>query len=210
MSNYINTVRSTIKYWYVPAIIGVLLIALGIYSMTTPLETYVALAIFFSVVFFISGILQIVFAISNKDQIDGWGWQLAAGILYTIVGFYLMIYPQITMATLPFVVGFYVMFHSIYQIAFSVDLNKLKVKNWWAVLIWGILGLILSFLLLINPMVSGLSLVYAISLAIVIAGIASITVAFSLNSVRKKFKNIPEDLRQRTSSLNQEYDQHLK
>ncbi len=41
-------VRNSIKYWYIPLIVGIILIGLGIYTFTSPQESYLALALLFS------------------------------------------------------------------------------------------------------------------------------------------------------------------
>ena len=38
-----KTIESAIKYWYLPLIVGILLIVLGIWTLTTPLESYIML-----------------------------------------------------------------------------------------------------------------------------------------------------------------------
>jgi len=56
-----KTIESAIKYWYLPLIVGVLLIVLGIWTLTTPLESYIMLSIVFAVGFLLSGILEMIF-----------------------------------------------------------------------------------------------------------------------------------------------------
>jgi len=38
----------------------------------------------FSWSFIVSGILEIIFALQNKNEVDGWGWYLTVGILYAL------------------------------------------------------------------------------------------------------------------------------
>ncbi|MFD1166733.1 DUF308 domain-containing protein [Sphingobacterium daejeonense] len=42
------------------------------------------LSFVFSISFLFSGVMEIIFAFNNKNEIDGWGWYLAGGILNTI------------------------------------------------------------------------------------------------------------------------------
>lgn len=142
MTSTIDKFKSTLKHWYVPLIIGILLILLGIISIMTPLATYVAISMFISVAFLFTGILQIVFAVSNRNDIDGWGWQLAAGIIYTLLGLYIVINPAITMVTLPFVIAFFTFIQAIFGIATAIEFQQIKLKGWGWMLFWAILGLI--------------------------------------------------------------------
>jgi len=95
-----KTIESAIKYWYLPLIVGVLLIVLGIWTLTTPLESYIMLSIVFAVGFLLSGILEMIFALGNRHK--SWGWSLALSILSIIIGLLLVLNPAISMMTLPF------------------------------------------------------------------------------------------------------------
>jgi uncharacterized membrane protein HdeD (DUF308 family) len=83
--------EKNIKRWYLMLIVGIVFIILGIWTIATPLNAYVALSIVFALGFLISGIVELVFALYNKHQ--NWGWSLALGILTTVVGVLLLIYP---------------------------------------------------------------------------------------------------------------------
>ena len=63
-----KTIESAIKYWYLPLIVGILLIVLGIWTLTTPLESYIMLSIVFAVGFLLSGILEMIFALGNRHK----------------------------------------------------------------------------------------------------------------------------------------------
>ncbi len=189
MTSTIHKFKSTLKHWYVPLIIGILLVLLGILSMMTPLGTYVAISMFVSVAFLFSGILQLIFAISNKNEIDGWGWQLAAGIIYTLLGLYIVVNPQITMLTLPFVIAFFAFIQAIFGIATAIEFKQIGLKNWGWMLFWSILGSLFALILIFNPALSGLYIVYMLSFAIIFSGIISISMAFQLRSIRKRVKS---------------------
>ena len=128
-TNFIKSIKSSVKQWYIPLIIGILLIILGIYSMATPLASYLALTTIFSMYFLISGLLEIIFALNNKNEIEGWGWYLAAGILNALFGCLLLGNPAISMATLPFVIGFYALFKSFQMLSVSMDMKAYGLKT---------------------------------------------------------------------------------
>lgn len=180
-----KVIKNGINHWYVLLIVGLLYIALGIWVFMTPLSSYLALAILFSVSFLVSGISEIVFSISNRKELDSWGWKLASGMLTTVVGMILIASPLLTMTTLPLYVGFVVLFRSIMAISFSIELRSYGVKPWGWLLLTGILGLIFSYILLWNPVFAGLTLVYWTALALITLGIFSIYFSLQLNKIRK-------------------------
>lgn len=79
--SFFKTIRNSVKHWYIPLIIGILIILLGFYTISAPLASFLALTFLFSWSFIISGVLEIIFALQNKNEIEGWGWYLSGGIL---------------------------------------------------------------------------------------------------------------------------------
>jgi uncharacterized membrane protein HdeD (DUF308 family) len=189
MATLTSAIKSTLKHWYLPLIVGVIFILLGCYVFTVPLETYATLAFLFSLSFIISGVVEIYFAYSNKDSLDGWGWYLTGGILTLLLGFYLVINPGISAAVLPYVVGFTMMFRSFQGLGIALDLKKLGL-SWGTPAFIAVLGILLSFLLIAQPLVTGMSIVIITALAIIIVGIYSISLSLTL----KKIKDIPSKL----------------
>ncbi|MFZ4860571.1 HdeD family acid-resistance protein [Sphingobacterium sp. Mn56C] len=208
-TNFFKTVRSTVKNWYIPLIIGILLIVLGIYTLSNPVESYLALSLLFTWYFLLSGILEIGFAISNKDELDGWGWSLASGILYTLFGVYMFVNPAISITTLPFVIGFYALFKSIQLFSVAFELKAYGTQKWGWVLAWAILGIVFSFILLWNPIFAGLSLVIYTGLSIISIGLASVIVSFQLKRVKDFPKRLPKEWQDKYEALKSEYHQHI-
>lgn len=188
----IDSIKDTIKHWYLPLILGIIFIAVGIWSIMTPASTYLSLALLFSVTFFVAGLFEIIFSISHRKQLDGWGWSLASGILSSIIGVLLIVYPQISIITLPLFVGFVVLFQSSMAIAWSIELKKYKVSNWGWLLFAGILGVIFSFILLMNPLFAGLTVAAFTGIALITIGIFHIHFSIELKKLKKSFKNLKD------------------
>lgn len=210
MSNLLQSFKQTLRHWYIPLVIGIMLIVFGIYLFSVPLATYSAIAFLFSLSFLASGLLDIVFAIRNKKAINGWGWYLVDGIFSMVIGIYLVAYPNISMEILPFVVGFMLMFKSILLIGFSFELKDLKILHWGNTTITGILGLVLSILLIAQPAFTGLSLVVLTSLSFILIGIGSIFLSISLKKIRNLSKRLSEEEIQRIKDLQSEIDNLIK
>ncbi|MBK6913564.1 MAG: DUF308 domain-containing protein [Ignavibacteriales bacterium] len=184
-----KSIKDAIKHWYLLLILGIIFIATGIWALITPTATYLSLAILFSVTFFVTGILEIIFSISYRKQLDGWGWSLASGILNSILGFILILNPQISIITLPLFVGFVVLYRSMMAIAWSIELKKYKVSNWGWLLFTGILGAIFSFILLWNPLFAGLTVAVFTGIALIAIGIFHVHFSIELkklNTISKK------------------------
>ncbi|WGH75045.1 DUF308 domain-containing protein [Tenacibaculum tangerinum] len=184
-SNFLKSVRKSIKYWYLPLIIGILFILTGFYTFVAPQDSYLALAIIFSASFLASGILEIIFAVSNRDELDHWGWNLFAGIVTAIIGFLLLVNPQVTMITLPLYVGFTILIASFTAVGAAMNLKNYGVLDWGNLMVIGVLGILFSFFLIFNPLFAGMTIVVWTGLAFLAIGGFYVYVSIRL----KKLKN---------------------
>lgn len=193
-NQFFKTVKNAINYWYVPLIIGLIFIGVGFWTFSSPLESYLALSIIFSISFFVAGLSEIIFAISKRNSVDNWGWTLVFGILTFMVGLLLMMNPEVSMATLPFYLGFVLLFRSIGAIGYSTDLKNYGVKDWGGLMALGIIGIIFSFILLWNPLFAGWTVVVWTGLAFIVAGIISIYLSFKLRKLHSMSESAADDL----------------
>jgi uncharacterized membrane protein HdeD (DUF308 family) len=178
--------EKNIKRWYLMLIVGIVFIILGIWTIATPLNAYVALSIVFALGFLISGIVELVFALYNKHQ--NWGWSLALGILTTVVGVLVLIYPEASMLTLPIYVGLTLLFRSISGMVTAYDMKQYGILDWGTLMVTAILGLIFSFILLWNPVFAGVSVVVWTAVAFVIIGAYTVYFSFKLRKLNKMMK----------------------
>ena len=108
-----------VRLWYLPMILGLILIGLGVWVLATPVEFFITLSLLFAFSFIATGILDVIHGISSKHCMPNWAW-LIAGVL-------LLSRPQISMIILPFFVGFGICFARLCQ-----SLGRLSLKNWVA------------------------------------------------------------------------------
>ena len=183
-----NQIKKSIKYWYIPLILGILLILAGAWVFSTPLASYITLSLFFAVTFLVVGIFQIFHAVTNRNDLDGWGWYLIGGIFDLVLGILLISQIGATMLVLAFFVGFGVLFRSIMGIGHSIELKKFGAKDWGILLFFGILGVLFSFILIWNPIFAGLTVVFYTGMAFIMAGLFEIFVSLRLRKLKKEME----------------------
>ncbi|WP_369047639.1 HdeD family acid-resistance protein [Tenacibaculum sp. UWU-22] len=184
-----NRIEKTVKNWWIPLVIGILLLITSIWTFASPSESYLALTIVFSITFLVAGVMEIYFAIANRHEISGWGWNLTFGILTLIVGFMLIRNPVISTITLPLYVGFVLLFRSISSIGWAIDIKDYGFSSWKSVLFIGILGIILSIIILWDPFFGGLTVVFWTGLAFMTGSFFSFYIANTLRKLNKELKN---------------------
>ncbi|MCX2743906.1 HdeD family acid-resistance protein [Mangrovivirga sp. M17] len=186
MSEFTKTVRTTIKHWYLHLIIGLLLILVGAYVFTNPVDAYVTLAFIFGITFLFTGIIEIIYAIANRHELDSWGWSLAGGILDVLIGIIILSRPEIGMIVLAFIVGFALLFRSMLSVSWSMEIRKYQSPNWGWMLAIGIIGVILAFILLWNPIIAGATVVIWTAVTFIAIGIFEIILSFNLKKLKNK------------------------
>lgn len=177
------TVKDAIKHWWISLILGIVFILTGIWVILTPLTSYIALSLLFSIMFFVNGILEIIFAISNRHKLDGWGWQLTGGLVDLLLGLILLAIPGISMIVLSVFVGFGLMFRSMIITGFSFDLKHYHVPGWGWLLALSVIAMLFSFMLIFNPVFAGLTIVYFTAMALFVVGFFRIILAIKLKTI---------------------------
>ena len=209
MSNFVKTVTNTVKHWYIPLIVGLIFIGIGIYTLLSPLESYLTLSILFSLSFLFSGLSEIMFSISNHKEIDNWGWTLTFGILTFLLGLLLIMNPAISITTLPIYVGFVVLFRSIMGISYALELKNYGIIDWGNLMAVGILGLIFSFILIWNPLFAGFTIVVWTGLAIILGGVFSVYLSFKLKKIKSIPNKISKELKEKYDAIKREVQNEL-
>jgi len=175
--------ESQIKHWWISLLLGILFVAMGIWVIMTPIASYLTLSIFFSAVIFTSGVFGVFFSIANKEHMKGWGWHLIGSILDLVIGTILLIYPSLSMVVLPFVVGFWFMFSGFATIGVSGEFKSMGWKQSGWGIAFGVLMILFSFLLIINPLIGAVTVVYMTSMAFFTLGFFRIYLSFQLKKI---------------------------
>jgi len=166
------------------------------------MQAYGTLTFLFSLSFLFSGVLEMFFALKNKDKFTSWPWYLMGGIFNSIIGILLLSNPAISALVLPFIVGFTLLFRSIQGLGFAFELKNYGNLRWGNLAIASVLGIVFSVILLVNPVFTGISIVIFMALALIFVGISVIVLSFQL----KKIKNLPAKM---SKELREEFEDKL-
>ena len=208
-TSFLDSIKNSVKHWYIPLIVGILFVILSFAVFTSPLSSLLALSIFFALSFMFGGLSEVFFSIANRNTLPNWGWSLAFGILTTIVGFSLVVQPGLSISVMAFYVGFLLLFRSVASISFALDVKKYGSKNWGSLLIFGILGALASLFLIWNPLFTGIGLTVLMAVSILFAGLFSIFLAFQLRKIHVSTKDISLRLKERYNDLMAEIEDEL-
>lgn len=182
--NLTGMVSRAVKHWWLMLIAGLLCVALGVVVFVFPLASYVTLAILFGALMLLVGVVQLLVASSSSNYLAQRGYMIVGGILDVVLGVFLCVYPDITMFMLPIIMGMWMMYHSFMLIAFGGDLDTFRLGGSALVIMGGVLLLLLSILVILNPFSVGITTV------IVLSGIGLLLLGSLLCTLSFKLKNI--------------------
>lgn len=185
-----NLIKNKVRHWYIPLILGILFIGLGVLVLFTPISTFLTIAVFLSLTFLISGVVEVVYSITSRKTLGNWGWSLAGGIMTLLLGVLLTARPDLSALFLSFLVGFWLLFRSVMYAVIAIELKDSGMKNWGWIMVFGILGALISFILLWNPLLAGMTFVIWLGFGLISLGIINIITSFSI----RKFKKVVDGL----------------
>lgn len=178
----IKTVREIISNWWLMLLGGIALLALGIWTITTPLEAYLSLSLVFAIGILTAGVFEIIFSLSNTSK-TGWGWTLVSGMIDLFIGGYLLSYPALTMAILPVLVGVWILFRGFIAIGNAFEIKSYGFPGWGWLLCAGIVAILVATLILVNPVWGIANIVIWTGVAFILAGIFRIYLSLKLRKL---------------------------
>lgn len=177
-----------IKHWWLLALAGILCIVLGIVVFVFRLQSYVTLAILFGVLLLVVGAAKLISASTSANFFMMRGYVIVSGVLDLLIGIFLCIYPGVTLVALPIMMGFWMMYNSFVLIGFSGDFETFGIPGSGWVIGGGILLLILSILVLVNPFGAGIATVVVLAgVGLIVFGILLISLAMKLKEIHRNF-----------------------
>lgn len=169
------------KFGWLDFLVGLGLLALGIYTFIHPQIALSGIIVVYSVLAIVSGIADIVFYVRLKSNTGfGAAISLVGGILSILVGFMLLLNPVLGRWIFYIVFPVWFIAHSISRLANYRRIRILAGRGAAiASLVLNILGLVLGILMAFSPLLSSLSLGYLVAATLVLHGVGRIVESFS-------------------------------
>ncbi len=168
-------------------ILGVVLIVLGILTFLFPSGTLTGVVFVYGILAVITGIADIVFYV-KVEQHTGFGpvVSLITGILGVIAGALLLFHPVIGRWALLIMFPLWFIFHCISRLAHLPVIRATAGEGYYYfTLVINILGLVLGFVMIFDPMLSMVSVSALIGCYLILTGIDHLVLAVSNLGMRR-------------------------
>lgn len=186
--NLVRRASRVVKYWWLLGLAGLLCIIAGVAVFIFPIQSYVALSIIFGALVLLVGAAQLIVASSSSNYLAMKGYWVVGGVLDILLGIFLCIYPNVTLMLLPIMMGIWLLYHSFMILAFGGDMENFGLSGSGSAIFGGVLLLILSIMVLINPFGAGVATV------LILTGVGLIVFGWLLCTLSFKLKTIHNEL----------------
>lgn len=78
-------------------------------------------------------------------------FDLILGIVFAVIGGFLLLRPDIIVSILPVTIGIYILFDSLVNLRQAFDLKEAGYEKWWSMLILAVIMIILGLIMIFNP-----------------------------------------------------------
>ena len=173
--------RRRSKFGWMELMIGILLIVLGIFTFLRPGSVLTGAVLVYGVFALITGIADIVFYVKMERHTGFWPVvALVSGILSVIAGLLVMVYPGAAAWALTIFFPLWFIMHCISRLTHLGIIRYVAGSGYYYFsLILNIIGLVLGFLMLLQPALAFLSMGFVIGAYLILLGIDSLVLAFS-------------------------------
>lgn len=181
--------RAAAAGWWLILLWGILTLLVGIFLISNPATTAVALFTLLGAYFVVAGIVDLVASVAQRGP--RWGWKFALGALYVVAGLAVLGSPiwstLFGVSVLYYFIAFAAIFGGIANIIQAV--MRIGKAGFWPVLgtlLLGILQLVIGLFLLENPLTGKSTLVPVMGIFAIAGGIVLIVESFMVRSMGKK------------------------
>ena len=180
----------TIRHWWLMFIAGLLCVAAGICVFVFPIESYVTLSVLFGVLMLLTGAAQLIIASTSGNYLMMRGYFIVGGVLDVILGIFLCVYPGVSLMALPIMLGLWLMYNSFIIISLGGDMDTFKLSGGGMLIILGILLLVLSVFVLLDPFSVGIVTVLTVAgVGLLLLGLIFCAISVKLRDLHKMVQN---------------------
>jgi uncharacterized membrane protein HdeD (DUF308 family) len=176
------TLSDISRNWWVAVLRGALAVLFGVVALVWPGITFEALVLVFGVYAFFDGVLVLGFGLLAAGAGQQWWPLVLSGILGIGVGVITFLQPQATGLALVYVVGAWAIVTGLLEIVAAIRLREV-ISTEWLMGLSGVLSIVFGVLVVAQPNVGAISLVYLFGLYAILAGIGQIAFGFRVHNM---------------------------
>jgi uncharacterized membrane protein HdeD (DUF308 family) len=138
------------NYWWLLTVAGGMLIALGIFSLISPLNAYIFLVHYSGLTLLLNGILLFVVSWKSSSSLKEKDWLFAESMLDILFAACLLFNPFMTFLALALLIGPWMIGKGILKTLAALTLKQ--IRGWILILFTGLISIISGLLIIFHPL----------------------------------------------------------
>ncbi len=180
--------RFCFEFWWIVLLRGIALTVLGGLLIAKPGITIIVLVQFLGAYFLVDGVFSVFHSIKGRKYMQGWGWGIFMGALEILTGIIVFTNPLVstivTASVLVYSVAFMALLFGVLGIVTGIQVRK-EIKGEWAMIAGGVLAIIFSVILIMNPMASMSVYLIVMGVMALMGGLIQIFASFQIRKIGK-------------------------
>jgi uncharacterized membrane protein HdeD (DUF308 family) len=168
------------RNWWLILLRGIAAIVFGLLTFVWPGITLLTLILFYGAFALVDGVLAIAAAVMGGAPAPRW-WLAVIGLLGIAVGVLTFAWPGVTALVLLLFIAGWAIAIGVLQIAGAIRLRK-EIDNEWLLILGGVLSVLFGLVLIVQPGVGALALLYVIGFYAILYGILFVMFALRLRT----------------------------
>ncbi len=170
------------KYWWVLLVAGILTVLVGIIALLYPEPTLLIVGLLFGVYLAIWGGMTLFHAVGDESMaVVVRVLEVVIGLLGLFAGLLLIVRPGQSVLTAALVLGFWWVIVGVLQVVRGIAIPEGRVWN----ILWGVIATIAGAIILAQPSIGLITLVWIVSLGLLIQGAVEIAAALGWRKLYK-------------------------
>jgi len=180
--------RFCFEFWWIVLLRGIALTVLGGLLIAKPGITIIVLVQFLGAYFLVDGVFSVFHSIKGRKYMQGWGWGIFMGALEILTGIIVFTNPLVstivTASVLVYCVAFMAILFGVLGVVTGIQVRK-EIKGEWAMIAGGVLAIIFSVILIMNPMASMSVYLIVMGVMALMGGLIQIFASFQIRKIGK-------------------------
>ena len=164
---------------------ALLCVILGLVLLIFPGTTTQIVCMLLGIVLFAYGAIQIVSYLFNKERTIVSQGMLVLGIVFAVIGGWIMLKPEMIIMAVPVIVGVLIVIHGLHNATQAFALKSSGYEKWWVVFLLGVLTVILGGILIYNPFKVVNTVVRLIGIFLIYDGLSDVWILSRIFKVKK-------------------------
>ncbi len=174
--------ETVLRYWWMPALRGVIAIAFGVLALALPAITLLWLVALFAAYALFGGIVWIVGALKNRKADDHWWVLFIAGLAGVGAAVIALVHPGITALVLVLLIGANALVTGVLDLVIAIRLRR-RIHGELLMVLSGLASIVFGVIVFMYPLGAGaLALVWLVGFYAIATGVLLLALALRVRS----------------------------